>query len=67
MTCLCRHKCGGGIAPTHLHPVPRKVWLLIPGPRRLYPSENPVLIVREFVWSSGPVWTGKEYVLPTRI
>jgi hypothetical protein len=31
------------------------------------PEKDPVPIVQEAGWASGPVWTGAEYLAPTRI
>ena len=36
-------------------------------PAALPPGKDPVPIVQEAVWAPGPVWTGAEYLAPTRI
>jgi len=33
-------------------------------PAALYPSKDPVAIVQEAGWASGPDWTGAEYLAP---
>ena len=41
------------------------VWVVNATPRPLNPWErDPVPIVQEVVWSSGPVWTGAENLAP---
>jgi hypothetical protein len=43
-------------------------WTVNDTPRPLYPRErNPVPIVQEAGWTSGPVWTGAENLAPTGI
>jgi len=34
---------------------------------RLTPGKDPVLILQEVGWASGPVWTGAENLVPTGI
>jgi len=36
-------------------------------PASLTPGKDPVLIVQEAEWDSGPVWTGAENVVSTAI
>jgi hypothetical protein len=36
-------------------------------PGRFTPRKDPVPIVHEAGWAPGPVWTGAEYLTPTRI
>ena len=38
-----------------------------PRPDRFTPGKDPVLIVQEAGWASGPVWTGEENVVSTGI
>jgi hypothetical protein len=38
-----------------------------PRPCRFTPRKDPVPIVQEAGWASGPVWTGAENVTPTGI
>jgi len=39
-----------------------------PPPKQLYSRErDPIPIVQETVWASGPVWTGTENFAPTGI
>jgi len=33
----------------------------------LTPGKDPVLILQEVGWASGPVWTGAEHLAPTGI
>jgi hypothetical protein len=44
------------------------VWVANATLRPLYPQErDPVPIVKEAGWASGPVWTGQEYLASTGI
>ena len=36
-------------------------------PAALYPSQDPVSIIQEAGWATGPVWTGAENLAPTGI
>jgi len=40
-------------------------WVVNATPRPLYTGEDPVPIVQEAGWASGPVWTGVENLAPT--
>ena len=40
---------------------------LAPGPGRFTPRKDPVPIVQEAGWASGPVWTRAENLAPTGI
>jgi hypothetical protein len=40
---------------------------LAPRPSRITPRKDPVSLVREAGWAPGPVWTGAEDLVPTRI
>jgi hypothetical protein len=43
-------------------------WMITATPRPLYPQETePVPIVLETGWASGPVWTGEKNLTSTRI
>ena len=42
-------------------------WVVNATPRPLYTGKDPVPIVQEAGWASGPVWTGAENVAPTGI
>ena len=55
------HRGSRGIAlPFHDHST-RREWGVRVTPRPLFPpGKDPVPIVQEAVWSSGPVWTGAE-------
>jgi len=61
MTCLCSDR---GEAAVHFKMIrsfgARRVRVLSITPRPLYPGEDPVSIVQEAGWASGPVWTGVE-------
>ena len=61
MTCLCSDR---GEAAVHFQMMrsfgARRVWVISITPRPLYPSKDPVPIVQEAGWASGPVWTGAE-------
>ena len=42
-------------------------WVVNVTPRTLFtPGQDPVLIVQEPGWASGPVWTGEENLAPHR-
>ena len=43
-------------------------WVVMATPRPLYPREkDPVPLLQEAGWASGPVWTGAEYLALTGI
>ena len=43
-------------------------WVVKATPRPLYPRErDPVAIVQEAGWASGPVWTGRKTLAPSRV
>jgi hypothetical protein len=58
----------GGIAQLFLKLGTRRECGVSVTPRpRLTPGKDPVTIVQEAGWASGPVWTGAENLAPTRI
>ena len=59
---------GGGTAPTRSQSRHWKGWVVSITPRQLYPRKrDPVPVVQEAGWASGPVWTGTENFASTRI
>jgi hypothetical protein len=62
------HRGSRGIAlPFHYHGT-RRWWGVTVTPRTLFTHwKNPVPIIKEAGWASGPVWTGAENIAPTGI
>jgi hypothetical protein len=62
------HKGSRGIALTFLDHGTWRGWGVSVTPRPLFtPGKDPVSIVQEAGWASGPVWTGAENLTPTGI
>jgi len=61
MTCLCSDR---GEAAVHFKMIrsfgARRVRVISITPRPLYPGKDPVSVVQEAGWASGPVWTSAE-------
>jgi len=62
------HRGSRGIALLFLDHGTRRGWGVSVMPRPLFtPGKDPVPIVQEAGWASGPVWTGAENLTPTGI
>ena len=55
----------GGIATTHSQPGTIRRWVFSSTLQPLYPRKDPVQIVQEAGWASGPVWTARKISPPT--